>query len=111
MEHSEKEKMSERLAKEVLGWSFCKSSFEQYEPSCWYGGETVVWGPQFNPFEDISAAMKLLEAKEIESWAMKWNSEEKNFVCQIQAFGDRRIEFGKELADTITRVVIESFFE
>jgi hypothetical protein len=51
------------VATQVLGWTFSKSSFEQYEPSEWRKDGRVVWGASFRPSTDIAAAWLLLPGR------------------------------------------------
>jgi len=55
--------LDELVAEKILGWRFSKSTFEQYEPSCWYDKATSkrVWGRDFSPSTDIAAAWKVVE--------------------------------------------------
>ena len=50
------------IAYEVLGWRYIRSTFEQYQPSCWYHGDKEVWPREFSPTADIRAAWAVVEA-------------------------------------------------
>lgn len=53
------ESFDDILAMRVLGWHYCKSTFEQYEPSFWADDkDRNVWGSDFRPtlfMKDASA--------------------------------------------------------
>lgn len=55
-------KIDALVAEHVLGWRFCKSTFEQYEPSFWVDSNgKFIWSSTFTPSTDIAAAWKALE--------------------------------------------------
>lgn len=49
------------IANQIMGWTFCQSSFEQYEPSQWSKDGKFVWGREFSPSTDIRAAWAVVE--------------------------------------------------
>jgi len=45
---------------DILGWTFNKSSFEQYEPSTWSKGSDTVTGTHLYVSSNLSVAMRIV---------------------------------------------------
>jgi hypothetical protein len=78
----------DELIADILGWKYCKSTFEQYQPSYWAKDGKEVWPPAFHPSTDMRAAWLMAENLKL----VVWPTAKGRWLCFHDEFNEQGCE-------------------
>lgn len=107
-----------RIAREIFGHEVQKDKYvpsvlgyplrvaQISDPEKYFIGETNEHVPRYS--SDISSAWSVLNCDKFESWAMRWDNEEKNYITQVQYEGNKYMAYAPSGEESICLAALKS---